>query len=94
LGEGGLLQHRDIDAKRQHLDPHRQLSGILAIDVGKHEVVGVGGEGLLHSTHACMMLSTSSFERTPSSAMKTIRVRGTPGAGVPPGASVARPPAS
>ena len=35
------LQHRDIDAERQHLDPHRQRSEILAIDIGKHEIVAV-----------------------------------------------------
>ena len=48
----------------------------------------------LASIHSFMTLSISAIERTPISAMNTIRARGTPAASAPPGANVARPPAS
>lgn len=46
------------------------------------------------ATHASMIPSSSALDSTPSSAMKTIRARGTPSVGGSPGASVARPPAN
>jgi hypothetical protein len=54
------------------------------------------GTSSLHpaSMHPSMVLSISALERTPISAMNTIRARGTPTASAPPGANVARPPAS
>ena len=57
-----------------------------------------GRNALLHfapaSMHPSMILLISALDRTPISATNTIRVRGIPAVGVPPGASVARPPAN